>query len=95
MTMCAACCMLCARTKIEHGNKLRAGVNGQPEPEHVCRAAQPGAQFIQLEVREPEMAKGALVEGLSVLASTGQPGGDGGVSKAEDPLGSGRVQPFG
>jgi hypothetical protein len=48
-----------------------------------------------LEVRDPEMAKVALVEGLSVLASTGQPGRDGGLSKAEDPLGSGRVQPFG
>jgi hypothetical protein len=92
MTMCAA---WCTRTQIEHGNKLRAGVNGQPQPEQVCRAAQPRAQFIQLEVRDPEMAKGALVEGLSVLASTGQPGRDGGLSKAKGPQGLGRVQPFG
>ena len=37
-------------------------------------AAQPGAQFVQLEVREPEIAEAALVQGLRVLASTRQPG---------------------
>jgi len=31
----------------------------------------------QLQMREPEGAERALVQGLSVLASTGQPGGDG------------------
>jgi len=41
------------------------------------------------------MAEGTLVQSLSVLASASQPGGDGGLSIAEDPLGSGRVQPFG
>ena len=71
------------------------GIDGQPEPEHLCGAAQPGAQFVQLQVREVEMAEEALVQGLCMLASTGQPGRDGGLSKAEDPLGSRRVQPFG
>jgi hypothetical protein len=36
---------------------------------HLCGATQPGAQFIQLQVREPEMAEEALVQGLSVLES--------------------------
>jgi hypothetical protein len=49
--------MLCAGTQMEDGNKLREGVDGQPQPEHVLIAAQPGSQFIQLEVREPEMAR--------------------------------------
>ena len=35
------------------------------------------------------------MQGLSVLACASQPGGDGGLSVAEDPLGGGRVQPFG
>jgi hypothetical protein len=59
---------------MEHGKKLRAGVDGQPEPEDLLGAAQPGAQFIQLEVRELEMAEGTLVQGLSVLASARQKG---------------------
>ena len=41
------------------------------------------------------MAKEALVQGLCMLASTSQPGGDGGLSIAEDPLGCRRVQSFG
>jgi hypothetical protein len=46
---------------MEDGKNLRAGVDGQPEPEDVLIAAQPGSQFIQLEVWEPEMAEGTLV----------------------------------
>ena len=40
-------------------------------------------------------AEEVLVQGLSMLASARQPGGDGGLPKAEDPLGSRRIQPFG
>jgi hypothetical protein len=40
-------------------------------------------------------AKEALVQGLSVLASTGHPGSDGRLLVAEDPFSGGRVQPFG
>ena len=46
-------------------------------------------------MREPEGAEGALVQGLSVLASARQPGGDGRLPIAEDPFGSRWVQPFG
>ena len=87
--------VLCAGTQMEHRKNLGARVDGQPEPQHLCGAAQPGAQFVQLQVRELEMAEEALVQGVCVLASTGEPGGDGGLSEAEDPLGRGRVQPFG
>jgi hypothetical protein len=86
--------MLCAGTKVEDGNDLREGVDGQPQPQYVCGAAQPGTQFVQLEVREPEMAEGTLVQGLCVRARASQPGGDGGLPVAEDSLGSRRVQPF-
>ena len=87
--------VLRAGTQMKDRNDLCQGVDGQPEPEDLLVAAQPGSQFIQLEVREPEMAEGALVQGLCVLASASHPGGDGGLPVAEDPLGSGRVQPFG
>jgi hypothetical protein len=65
---------------MEHGKKLRAGVDGEPQPQHMLRAVQPGSQFIQLEVRALEMAEEALVQDLCVLASASQPGGDGGLS---------------
>jgi hypothetical protein len=35
-----------ARAQMEHGKKLRSGVDGQPEPEHLCGAAEPGAQLV-------------------------------------------------
>jgi hypothetical protein len=70
--MCAAFCVRGPRWSA--GRIAREGIDGQPEPEHVCGAAQPGAQFVQLEVREPEMAEGALVQGLCVLASASQKG---------------------
>ena len=49
--------VLRAGTQIEDGKKLCARVDGQPQPEHLFGAAQPGAQFVQLEVRELEMAR--------------------------------------
>jgi hypothetical protein len=86
--------MLCAGTQREHGKKLGARVDGQPQPEHLCGAAEPGAQFVQLQVWEVELAEEAFVQGLGMFPSASQPGGDGGLSVAEDPLGSGRIQPF-
>jgi hypothetical protein len=68
------CRMLRAGTQMEHRNKLREGVNCQPEPQHLCGAAQSCSQFIQLEVRELEMAEGALVQDLRVFASARQKG---------------------
>ena len=41
------------------------------------------------------MAEEALVQGLRMLACMGQPGRDGGLSKAEDPFSGRRVQSFG
>jgi hypothetical protein len=55
------CHVLCAGTQMEDGKNLCARVDGQPEPQHLLGAAEPGAQFVQLEVRELEMAEEALV----------------------------------
>src|SRR5947209_6881496 len=46
-------------------------------------------------MRELEMAQEAFVQGLSVQASASQPPRNRGLSKAKDPLGGGRVEPFG
>jgi hypothetical protein len=82
----AMCQVLRAWTQMEHRKNLGARIDGQPKPQHLCGAAQPGAQFVQLEVWEPEMAEAALVQGLCVLSGTGQPGGDRRLLVAEDPL---------
>ena len=81
--------MLGAGPQSERGKNLGARIDGQPQPEHLCCAAQPRAQFVQLEVREPQMAEGQLMQRLRMLASTGQPGGDGGLPKAERNLAAG------
>ena len=52
--------------ELKHGKNLREGIDCQPQPERLCSAAQPGAQFVQLEVRDLEIAEAALVQGLSV-----------------------------
>lgn len=58
--------VLCAEIQMEHGKKLGTRVDGQPESEHLSGAAQPGEQFVKLQVRELEMAEEALVQGLCV-----------------------------
>jgi hypothetical protein len=50
-------CVLRAGPQMEDGKNLCGGVDGQPQPQHLCGAAQPGAQFVQLQVRELEVAR--------------------------------------
>jgi hypothetical protein len=84
---------LCSGAELKHGKNLGEGINGQPEPEHLCGVAQSDAQFVQLQVWEAEVEKGTLVQGACVLASPRQPGSDRGLPVAEDPFSRGRVQP--
>jgi hypothetical protein len=86
---------LCSRAELKHWKNFRARINGQPQPEHLCGASEPGAQFVQLEVWKAEMAEEVFVQDLRVLASACQPGGDRRLTGAEDPFGRGQVQPFG
>jgi hypothetical protein len=76
------CGVLRAGAQMEHRKNLGAGVDGQPEPEHLAGAAQPCAQFIQLHVWEMEGAERVLMQRLSMLPSASQPRRDGGLSKA-------------
>jgi hypothetical protein len=87
--------VLHSRTELKRRKKLGEGIDGQPEPEHLCGAAQPGAQLAQLEMREVEVTEEALMEELSMLACTGEPPRNSGLSKAENSLGGGSIEPFG
>ena len=87
--------MLGPWTQMEHRNKLGTRIDGQPEPQHLFSAAQPGAQFVQLQMRDMQGAEAALVQGLCVLACAREPGGYGGLPVAEDPLCCRKIQPFG
>jgi hypothetical protein len=53
--------VLCAWTELEDGKNLGERIDGQPQPEHLCGAAQPGSDFVQLEVRDVEVAEAAVV----------------------------------
>ena len=88
------CHVLGAGTQLKNGKNLSAGVDGEPEPQHLCGAAEPRAQLVQLQVRKVEVTEAVLVQRLCMFASTSQPGGDGGLAVAEDPLGGGWVEPF-
>jgi hypothetical protein len=57
---------LCSGAKLKHRKKLGEGIDGQPQPENLLGAAQSGAQFVQLNVRDLEVAEIVLVQGLSV-----------------------------
>jgi len=86
--------VLCTRTQLEDGKNLGAGINSQPQPQDLCGAAQPGSQFVQLQVREVQVAEAALVQGVCMPACTSEPGRDGSLTGAEDPRSRGRVKPF-
>ena len=55
---------------MEVRKNFREGVDGQPEPDRLPLAAEPCAQFVQLEKGKLQIAEKVLVEGLSVLASS-------------------------
>jgi hypothetical protein len=59
--------VLCSWTEVEDGKKLCTWVDGQPQPQDVFVAAQPGAQFVQLDIGKLEMTEKVLVEAFSVL----------------------------
>jgi hypothetical protein len=87
--------VLRARTQMEDGKQLRRGVDDQPQPQDAGMAAQPCANFIQLQVWEVQMAEGPLVQRLSMLACTREPPRDGRLTGAEDTLSRRSVQSFG
>ena len=76
---------------MKHRDTFREGVGSQS---HMLGVAQPGAEFVQLQVWQVEMEEEALVQGLCMFPCASQPGGDGGLSKTEDPPSLRGIQPF-
>ena len=74
-----------AGAELKHRKKFCAGIDGQPQPQHLRSATQPGAQLVQLEVREREREEKALVQGVCVSAYTREPSRHRGLSKALRP----------
>src|SRR5215471_5715465 len=72
--------MLCAGSQMEHGHKLGARIDGQPEPQDLLGVAQPGAQFVQLQMRQMEVAEAVLVQDLCVFPRVSEPHGEGGLA---------------
>ncbi len=58
--------VLRAGAELRHRKNFRAGINGRPQPEHLFGAAEPRAQFVQLQVRDLEGVEAALMEDLCV-----------------------------
>jgi hypothetical protein len=55
-----------AGTELKHRKNLRARIDGQPQPEDLFSAAEPCSQFIQLYMRELEVAEIVIMQRLSV-----------------------------
>jgi len=66
--------VLRAGTQLQHGKNLSAGIDGEPKPQHLLVAPEPGAQFIQLQMREPKIGEEAFVQGLCMFASASEKG---------------------
>ena len=47
--------VLGAGTKPKHRQNLGARIDGQPEPQHLRMAAQPGSDFVQLQMRNVQV----------------------------------------
>ncbi len=77
--------MLGTRTQMEHGENLGARIDRQPQPEHLSRGAEPGANFVQLQVWEMQVTEAAHVQGLGMFPCASEPGGDGGLTVALRP----------
>ncbi len=58
-------------------------------------AAQPRAEFIELQMGKGELAEGAFMQALSMCASAEEPVGDGGMPDAKDAFSRREIQPFG
>jgi len=89
------CHVLRAGSELKHRKNLRQRINHQPEPLPLRLVAQPGSQFIQLQMWEVQMAEETFMQGLCMFPRASPPGGDRGWSNAEDPRSLRRIQPLG
>ncbi len=72
MTVCAMFWVRGPRWRT--GRSFVQGSMASQRKTHLCGAAQPGAQFIQLEMRDPEMTKEAFVQDLCMRVRASEKG---------------------
>jgi hypothetical protein len=90
----STCAMVCVRGPSSSTGRIL--VRGSMASQSTCVVQRSRVRSSsKQQVREVQMAEEALVQGVRVLPSSGQPGGDGTLSKAEDSPSLGRVLPFG
>src|SRR5438128_6413314 len=77
------------------GRILVRGSMASQRKTHLRGTARPGGSVVQREGRELELEEEALVQGVRVPTCTSEPPRNSGLSKAEDPPGFGRIEPFG
>jgi hypothetical protein len=58
-----------ARTQQQHWNACGERIDGHPEPQDLGMAAQPRAQFIELQMGKGELTEGAFMQALSMRSS--------------------------
>jgi len=87
--------VLGADAEVEHRDQLAQWVNDDLEPPHVCPVAQPGPQFIELEVGEMQLLQPPVMQVGAVLAGACHPAGNRRLSMAEDAARGRDTQPFG
>jgi hypothetical protein len=63
-------------------------IDRDPEPEHMSPATQPCAQFVELDMREVQVAEDTVVQARAMFTGTGQPGRYGRRAMAKNPRGS-------
>jgi len=84
-----------ARAQCQSRDDLGLHVDCHPQPELAALVAQPGFQFVQLDVPQVEVAEQMAMEALGVHARAGEPSVDGGFGVTEDAHGSGDVEALG
>jgi hypothetical protein len=87
--------ILGSRPQVQYRDDFAERVKGDPQPQSVRPAAEPRPQLVELNVREGEIPKDAVVEGGTMCPSPCQPGRDGGVAMSEYAHGGGHIEPFG
>src|SRR5262249_55983620 len=82
-------------SKLDLRNTLGEGIQSDPQPQHLRVAAQAGAYFVHLHVRDLHLAEGALLQGLRVRSSPQEPPRDGRMPKSKHPFASRHIQSLG
>jgi len=79
---------------MQHRNEFADRIDHHPQPQRVRPAAQPGAQFIELKMRQGKIPKDAVLERLTMGTCAPQPGRDGRMLVPKHPHRGGDISPF-